>query len=149
MHIGSQSSIPDLDRLYAAAGSEPFDILTDDGSHRPADQLVTLLHTLGQRRVRAGGVYIVEDINLSCVSWRGHECLLDRYGNTTLFGKVVEWQRQLLQGYAPLPGVRHINFYQESVALPIHADTATGATRRQPKAPREPSGRRDGRGRGG
>ena len=137
VHVGSQSSPADLDRLYNASGASPFDVVADDGSHRPQDQLVTLQHALERRRVAPGGVYIVEDIMDSCLSWRGPSCFLDRYGNATLFAKVVDWQRDMSQGYVPLPGVRSINFFQEGVAFEVYANSDLGATRRADSPPLE------------
>jgi hypothetical protein len=137
VHVGSQSSPADLDRLYNASGASPFDVVADDGSHRPQDQLVTLQHALERRRVAPGGVYIVEDIMDSCLSWRGPSCFLDRYGNATLFAKVVDWQRDMSQGFVPLPGVRSINFFQEGVAFEVYANSDLGATRRADSPPLE------------
>lgn len=56
--IGDQGSREDLERV-AQAG--PFDLIVDDGSHRPEDQVlgaVTLVPHLWE-----GGLYIIEDVN--------------------------------------------------------------------------------------
>ena len=105
MHVGDQNSTADLDRVYEEAGSRPFDIVVDDGSHRPAHQWKTLVHFLSHGRVAPGGVYVIEDIAGSCISWRGPSCLLDRDGNPTLFARLADWQRDLFHGAVPFPGV--------------------------------------------
>jgi hypothetical protein len=134
VHVGSQSSLADLDQLYTASGALPFDVLADDGSHRPQDQLVSLQHALGQRWVAPGGVYIVEDTGGSCPSGRGSSCLLDRNGNATFFAKVIDWQRDMLQGYVPFPGVRHIDFFQEGVAFAVYANDVQASPYTQNKS---------------
>jgi hypothetical protein len=134
VHVGSQSSLADLDQLYTASGALPFDGLADDGSHRPQDQLVSLQHALGQRWVAPGGVYIVEDTGGSCLSGRGSSCLLDRNGNATFFAKVIDWQRDMLQGYVPFPGVRHIDFFQEGVAFAVYANDVQASPYTQNKS---------------
>ena len=123
MHLGNPASSNDLNQMFDRAGNLGFDLVADDGSHRPADQLATLKEMLGKRRVRAGGAYIIEDLHHP-----NH--LVPNEELTVLFDKVVMWQLSLKRGHTPLPGVRHIAFYQEAVAFPIHADTESGASRR-------------------
>jgi SAM-dependent methyltransferase len=48
-------------------GSQDFDVIIDDGSHQKAHQILTLRETF--RCLRPGGIYIIEDINVTDVDW--------------------------------------------------------------------------------
>ncbi|MET9226286.1 class I SAM-dependent methyltransferase [Lentzea sp. NPDC003310] len=66
---GDQSDADFLDRLGRELG--PFDVVIDDGSHRN-DHVRTSFHALFPH-VRAGGLYVVEDLQTSYwPSWGGH-----------------------------------------------------------------------------
>ena len=71
VHIGSQNSTADLDRLYSQSGGEPFDAIVDDGPHVSEFQHTTLTHMIG--RVAPNGFYAVEDIHSSCKDWIANE----------------------------------------------------------------------------
>ncbi len=53
----------------AIAAHGPFDIVIDDGSHRPRDVVRTFAGHFGS--LRPGGLYIVEDLH--CSYWEDHE----------------------------------------------------------------------------
>ena len=71
VHIGSQNSSADLDRLYSQSGGEPFDAIVDDGPHLSEFQHTTLTHMI--ERVAPKGFYAVEDIHSSCKDWIANE----------------------------------------------------------------------------
>ena len=71
VHIGSQNSTADLDRLYSQSGGEPFDAIVDDGPHLSEFQHTTLTHMI--ERVAPKGFYAVEDIHSSCRDWIANE----------------------------------------------------------------------------
>lgn len=71
VHIGSQNSTSDLDRLYSQSGGEPFDAIVDDGPHLNEFQHTTLTHMI--ERVAPNGFYAVEDIHSSCKDWIANE----------------------------------------------------------------------------
>lgn len=58
IRIGDQGDPDFLDRL---AADGPFDVIIDDGSHRPAHQMLTL--TKLWPALRTGGVFLVEDLH--------------------------------------------------------------------------------------
>lgn len=59
--IGDQKDPDTLDAVVAQSG--PLDLVVDDGGHRPADQQLPLLYLW--RSLRAGGLYVIEDIHTS------------------------------------------------------------------------------------
>lgn len=131
IHAGDQNSTSDLDSLYAAAGNEPFDIIVDDGSHVGDHQYATLTHILNRGYLKPfGGLYFVEDVQGSCKNWTvmGDQarmvdgtdgCMTTQSGTPTFFAKVVNWMKLYAQGKVPpeLPGVRHIDHFQEGVVF--------------------------------
>jgi SAM-dependent methyltransferase len=68
IRIGSQGDRAFLERLAADDG--PFDIVIDDGSHWPADQLASI--EVLWAAVRPGGVYLVEDLHTNY--WPEYGC---------------------------------------------------------------------------
>lgn len=58
-----QSDVSQLESLAESLGPESLDVIIDDGSHRPDDQLLTL-ETLW-KCLRSGGRYFVEDLHTS------------------------------------------------------------------------------------
>lgn len=76
-HLSSSTNRIALDRVL---GAVMFDIILDDGSHIPDNQLTTLLILWG--RVKAGGYYIIEDMheNSSLLT-------ADRYKMLEIIGK--------------------------------------------------------------
>jgi hypothetical protein len=58
--IADQGSPQDLHRVIEAAGSEPFDVIIDDGSHR-ADHQQTAFGVLFAN-LKSGGLYFIEDL---------------------------------------------------------------------------------------
>lgn len=58
--VADQGKIEDLDAFMAASGAAEFDVVIDDGSHRPEHQQVSLSYFF--RRLKAGGLYFVEDL---------------------------------------------------------------------------------------
>lgn len=57
--IGDQGSRHELERVAGEVG--PFDLIIDDGSHTPHDQVLGAL-TL-RPHLKPGGLYIIEDVN--------------------------------------------------------------------------------------
>lgn len=57
-----QLDLPTLDTLYTAMGSEPFDLIIDDGLHALGANANTLLFAL--RSVRPGGFVVIEDVTV-------------------------------------------------------------------------------------
>lgn len=62
-----QSKIKDLNRLIADHG--PFDVVVDDGGHRPEQQKTSFIHLFPH--VKPGGLYFLEDI---------HTAWMDNFG---------------------------------------------------------------------
>jgi|LauGreStaDraftv2_3_1035109.scaffolds.fasta_scaffold47545_1 hypothetical protein len=60
-----QLDLPTLDTLYTAMGSEPFDLIIDDGLHALGANANTLLFAL--RSVRPGGFVVIEDVTVRCL----------------------------------------------------------------------------------
>ena len=66
---GNQQDTRDLKRL---AEYGPFDIIIDDCSHKPEDQLIALMVLYPSLKV--GGFYIIEDLSVDGISsWHGYE----------------------------------------------------------------------------
>jgi hypothetical protein len=61
MHYGSQDDIEFLKSLKVS--DRFFDIIVDDGGHTMAQQTTSLVHLL--RKVKSGGLYIIEDLHTS------------------------------------------------------------------------------------
>lgn len=129
---GDQSSSRDLDAVYRQAGSEPFDIVIDDGSHVPEHQLKTLEHMVRARHVLSpGGLFFVEDMYGSCthagwqvmgdrsrwVSGGSSDCMGSRQ-KPTMFARVVEWQRALISGSGSSP-FTHVDVHENAVAFEL------------------------------
>eukprot|EP00308_Calcidiscus_leptoporus_P012682 CAMPEP_0119356196 /NCGR_PEP_ID=MMETSP1334-20130426/4860_1 /TAXON_ID=127549 /ORGANISM="Calcidiscus leptoporus, Strain RCC1130" /LENGTH=424 /DNA_ID=CAMNT_0007370183 /DNA_START=10 /DNA_END=1286 /DNA_ORIENTATION=+ len=140
IHTGDQNSTTDLTRVYVESGGRPFDAVIDDGSHLNAHQIRTLEHALAHspQWVAQPGVYIVEDIQSACRTWRANEgdrqrsryvdgtpgCMLTRSGQPTIYSRLVEWQILLLGAGAkaarlPFPGVHHIAIFEQAAALEV------------------------------
>eukprot|EP00966_Prymnesium_polylepis_P209969 4862778-Prymnesium_polylepis.1 len=111
LHFGDASSKSDLDRVFAATGGRPFDVIIDDGSHLSEHQHATLVGMLP--RVRSGGLYVVEDIMSSCQDWPimqpaqtvhakrsggTRDCMKTKRDTPTIFARLVGWQRVLADG---------------------------------------------------
>jgi hypothetical protein len=64
LHFGDQSK---LETMQALAAYGPFDIIIDDGSHVP-QHVAFSLFSLWDKSVKAGGLYVIEDIETSY--WR-------------------------------------------------------------------------------
>jgi hypothetical protein len=58
--VADQSSESDIRHLLTAAGNAPFDIIIDDGSHRPDHQQASL--GLLFPALKSGGLYFIEDL---------------------------------------------------------------------------------------
>ena len=59
--ICDQSNTSDLEFLAQSIGTEWLDVIIDDGSHRPDDQMLSI--EMLWRCLKVGGVYIVEDLH--------------------------------------------------------------------------------------
>lgn len=134
MHTGNQGSEYDLDRVFGSAPQ--FDVIIDDGSHLNEHQRFTLNYSLQTLRVANGGVYIIEDIQSACKTFTINEPRGDgleaqkarRTGGSpgdclgsktqpTIFRSIVEYQRDLLHRKLQLPGVRHIDIFEEAAVF--------------------------------
>jgi hypothetical protein len=58
--VADQGSVPDLDAFMAASGVTEFDVIIDDGSHRPHHQQISLGYFF--KRLKSGGLYFIEDL---------------------------------------------------------------------------------------
>jgi hypothetical protein len=82
---GDQS---DPDRLAEIAALGPFDIVIDDGSHRPADVITSFSHLFPA--VRPGGYYVIEDLQTSYwPAWGGSDRDLTSPATTVGFLKTL------------------------------------------------------------
>lgn len=59
---GDQENREDFKAMYEAFGSEPFDFILEDGSHRVNHQMISLGHLF--QYVKSGGLYILEDLSI-------------------------------------------------------------------------------------
>eukprot|EP00978_Attheya_sp_CCMP212_P007194 scaffold16719_cov52-Attheya_sp.AAC.4 len=129
VHTGDASNRTDLDRVYREAGRKPFDMIIDDASHINEHQIITVEHMI--QYVGAGGIYVIEDIQSACKSWKANigtgrkgahvggtaDCMLTKNGNPTIYAKLVEWQKPLLTQKEPFKGVTHIDINFEAAVL--------------------------------
>jgi hypothetical protein len=58
--VADQGKVEDLDSFMTAIGDVEFDVIIDDGSHRPEHQQVSLSYFF--RRLKVGGLYFIEDL---------------------------------------------------------------------------------------
>lgn len=58
--VGDQSHVGDLDSFMKAAKVEEFDVVVDDGSHRPDHQQISFSYFF--KRLKGGGLYFIEDL---------------------------------------------------------------------------------------
>lgn len=79
---GDQSNENDLNNLLEKTGGD-IDVILDDGSHIPEHQIFSLEKLFGY--VKAGGIYIIEDIETSYWKREG------LYGYETNYGEDNEW----------------------------------------------------------
>jgi len=78
---GDQGEVEDLSRLLEVKGlKSKLDFIIDDGSHLPLHQITSFKY-LFENALKPGGVYIIEDIELSY--WQKGET----YGYATRYGK--------------------------------------------------------------
>lgn len=63
------ADINDKDKVEGLIGTEPFDVIVDDGSHVSSDIISTFRHLFP--KLAPGGKYIVEDLHASY--WKSHE----------------------------------------------------------------------------
>lgn len=129
VHTGDASSEADLDRVYQESGDLPFDVIIDDASHLNEHQMKTFMHMIPH--VAEGGVYVIEDIHSACGRWKANTgkvntgqvvqgtsgCITTSDGKPTIFSKILDWQKELVQRRMPFPGVNHIDVHFESVVF--------------------------------
>jgi len=58
--VADQGNVKDLDAFVQATGGVEFDLIIDDGSHRPDHQQISLGYFF--KRLKAGGLYFIEDL---------------------------------------------------------------------------------------
>lgn len=129
IHSGDASSKDDLDRVVRESGAAQFDLIVDDGSHLNEHQIKTFEHMI--QFVSEGGIYVIEDIQSSCHSWKAltgavttgqytggtKGCMETEDKSPTIFAKLMEWQKVMIQGSSPFPGVTHISLYHEAAVI--------------------------------
>jgi len=129
VHTGDASSKEDLERVYRESGGTPFDMIIDDASHMNEHQIATLELMIGN--VAKGGIYVIEDIQSACSNWvanigsqeKGQNiggtpgCMETRTGAPTIFSKLIEWQKPLLQQGSPFPDVTSIDLQFEAAVI--------------------------------
>ena len=106
--VGNQSDTKFLEEVASTKG--PFDLIIDDGAHRPIPQKTSLKNLW--RHVSAGGFYVIEDIH---TSYRSDYEMGWREPDTT-----VEFLKYLLDDvYASLhkqavvlPDIESLHFYE-------------------------------------
>lgn len=59
---GDQSNRSDFERMYEAFGSQEFDFIIEDGSHRYEHQMISLGALF--KYVKSGGIYFLEDLSI-------------------------------------------------------------------------------------
>jgi hypothetical protein len=78
--VVDQYDLRTFDAMYAAFGSEPFDLIIDDGLHSIGSNLNTLLWALAH--VRVGGYVVIEDIGPGKLPhWRLVDMILRHRGD--------------------------------------------------------------------
>lgn len=129
VHSGDASSSDDLDRVFRDSGGIPFDMIIDDASHLNEHQIATFIHMIP--RVAKGGFFVIEDIVSSCFSWRANvgtkrsnfivkgtpDCMETSDGKPTIFSKLIEWQKPLLQQKSPFENVTSIEIHFEAAVV--------------------------------
>jgi hypothetical protein len=113
IYIGDQTDQSFLDEVVAAAGS--FDLIVDDGGHRPEQQLTTLLHVWPN--VKPGGLYAIEDLH---TSYLGHWGGRWRKPDTTVevLKEIVDDVNLYWHQQPPTLGeVESVHFYSELCVL--------------------------------
>lgn len=58
--VADQGRVEDLEAFTAAAGEVAFDVIIDDGSHRPDHQQVSFSYFF--HKLKVGGLYFIEDL---------------------------------------------------------------------------------------
>ena len=113
VHVGDQKDPELLDRILAQSG--PLDLVVDDGSHRYPEQRGSLMHLWPH--VKAGGVYVMEDI---------HTSYLERWGmgyraeesTVELLKDIIDDIHILAHKQEPVLGsVRSMHFYFETCVI--------------------------------
>ena len=73
--VVDQYEMASFEAMYARFGSEPFDLIIDDGLHSIGSNLNTLIFAL--EHVKPGGVIVIEDIGAEKVAhWRVVDMIL-------------------------------------------------------------------------
>lgn len=95
---GDQGKREDLEAMYTAFGSAPFDFILEDGSHQHPHQVITLGTMF--KYVMSGGYYILEDMSIPghpvcCIRNDATYQMIENFKNT---GKMItthteEWCR--------------------------------------------------------
>jgi hypothetical protein len=63
------ADVNDMEKVEASIGTEPLDIIIDDGSHTSPDIIFTFKHLFP--KLAPGGKYFVEDLH--CSYWKSHQ----------------------------------------------------------------------------
>lgn len=129
----------DLKRAMIEFGNEPFDVIIDDGSHINDHQILGFKY-LFKDWIKAGGLYIIEDIESSCFDWpanvgkaeRGQgtggtaDCMKQDNGKLTILGLLVEYQKELMnwkRDKAPFDNtVTHIDIHWGAAVIEKRLD---------------------------
>ena len=123
--VADQGRVEDLDLFTEATGAIEFDVVVDDGSHRPDHQQVSFSYFF--KKLKAGGLYFIEDLlsnglgdgasgTMACDNVRNTRSVLKQY---LLQGSFLEPNAIMDQAYlgthidsvsfhVPRVGVRHL-----------------------------------------
>lgn len=58
--VADQGKVEDLDAFMEATGAIEFDVIVDDGSHRPDHQQISFSYFF--KKLKSGGLYFIEDL---------------------------------------------------------------------------------------
>jgi predicted O-methyltransferase YrrM len=106
--LGSQDDTEFLEGVAKRHG--PFDMVIDDGSHRPAHQMVAF-NTL-MTHLKPGGLYVIEDVHFGILRPRRY----NKANVKTPFDEMVAWAKTWLGTLDATPG-QMITFYRNGIFI--------------------------------
>jgi len=102
---GDQSNDNDLNEIIKEIGSAKF--IIDDGSHNPVHQLNTF-YLLFRDLLEPGGIYIIEDIELSY--WNPDSSLYGyKVGNVNILQSMIKFQEMINHEFTNIKNVLNIS----------------------------------------
>ena len=128
IHVGDQGKVTDLLKVAQSSSKDGlWDVIVDDGSHINAHQILTVETLIPF--LNRGGFFIVEDISSACANWTanmgsylgpgvgGSADCMGTIEKPSIYRKIVQWQKQLLNANSPFKGVDHIDINFQSVVI--------------------------------